>query len=301
MTVGFRGQLKEYEPLARYTSWRVGGASRHFYKPADIEDLAFFLQSLPKNEELTWLGLGSNVLIRDGGLQGTVIFTLGCLNHIELIQNNLTIRAEAGITCAKLAKFAAKHGYSNSTFFAGIPGTVGGALRMNAGAFGGQTWERVAAVETMDRCGTVRVRSPEDYRIDYRSVIGPQEEWFVAGHFLFPPCFSVARLQDEIRNLLHQRSTLQPIGIPSCGSVFKNPSGDHAGRLIESAGLKNMRIGGALVSDKHANFILNRGSATAADIEALISLIADRVERLHHIRLIPEVHIIGEKIHGNDI
>lgn len=294
MKAELRGQLQEYEPLARYTSWRVGGSSRRFYKPADISDLACFLRTLPENEDLTWLGLGSNVLIRDGGLPGTVIFTLGCLNNIELIhQGNGQVRAEAGITCAKMAKFCAQNGFGDSSFFAGIPGTIGGALQMNAGAFGGVTWDHVVAVETIDRQGRLKIRHPHEYQINYRQVKGQVGEWFVAGHFSFPSGEPSA-LQQQIKEILHKRSASQPIGVLSCGSVFRNPPGDFAARLIDICGLKGTVLGGASVSEKHANFIVNNGSATALDIESLIQLVAQRVETLQKIRLIPEVHIIGE-------
>jgi UDP-N-acetylmuramate dehydrogenase len=292
MKAEFRGQLREYEPLARYTSWRVGGNSKRFYKPVGVSDLVCFLQTLPENEEITWLGLGSNVLVRDGGLTGTVIFTLGCLNQIELIDGSL-VRAEAGITCAKLAKFCASQGFANSCFFAGIPGTVGGALRMNAGAFGGETWERVVAVETIDRQGRLQIRKPSDFKIGYREIAAPMGEWFVAGHFSFPNG-DPSILQKQIKELLHKRSASQPIGVLSCGSVFRNPPGGFAAKLIDQCGLKGLRIGGASVSEKHANFILNDGKATANDIEMLINLVAERVENLQGIRLVPEVHIIGE-------
>ncbi|MBA2653961.1 MAG: UDP-N-acetylmuramate dehydrogenase [Gammaproteobacteria bacterium] len=288
-----RGELKEYEPLARYTSWRVGGTSRRFYKPADIHDLSIFLSSLPENEELMWLGLGSNILIRDGGFSGTVIFTLGCLKNIDLINTKTLVRAEAGVTCAKLAKFCAKNGFSDSCFFAGIPGTVGGALMMNAGAFGGVTWDHVVAVETIDRFGKLHVRSPAEYTIHYREIKAPPGEWFVAGHFSFGQDDPV-KLQQQIKELLHKRSISQPIGVLSCGSVFRNPPGDFAARLIDISGLKGTCIGDARISEKHANFILNSGKATAQDIESLIELAADKVESIHGVRLIPEVHIIGE-------
>jgi UDP-N-acetylmuramate dehydrogenase len=293
MKPAFRGQLYEYESLARYTSWRVGGASKRFYKPADLNDLVIFLQSLPENEELTWLGLGSNVLIRDGGISGTVISTLGGLGKIELVEDGSKVRAEAGVTCAKVAKFCAKNGFADSSFFAGIPGTVGGALRMNAGAFGGITWEHVVAVETIDRHGKLRIREPVDYKINYREIEGPHGEWFAAGYFAFDKG-ETSQLQVEIKELLHQRSVSQPIGVLSCGSVFRNPPGDHAARLIDKSGLKGMRIGNAWVSEKHANFIINGGAATSEDIETLISYIAERVEELHQVRLVPEVHILGE-------
>lgn len=292
MKAELRGELRENEPLARYTSWRVGGQSRRFYKPADIEDLCVFLRSLPENEEVIWLGLGSNVLIRDGGISGTVILTLNCINNITMLDQN-TVRAEAGIPCAKLAKFCAKNGLADSSFFAGIPGTVGGALFMNAGAFGGMTWDHVVAVETIDRHGNLHLRPPSDYQIFYREIEGPMGEWFIAGHFAFDQGDPVI-LQQQIKDLLHKRSAAQPIGVLSCGSVFKNPPGDFAARLIDRSGLKGTKIGGAVVSEKHANFILNGGNATAKDIEDLINLVAKKVESLQNVCLIPEVHIIGE-------
>lgn len=289
-----RGKIHEYEALARYTSWRVGGSAKRFYRPADKYDLANFLQTLPENEVITWLGLGSNVLVRDGGIPGTVIFTLGCLNEIELIDKNI-VRVEAGITCAKLAKFCAKSGLASSSFFAGIPGTVGGSLMMNAGAFGGYTWEHVVAVETIDRHGKVRIRKPSDFEIYYREIHAPHGEWFLAGHFIFDEG-NPEKLQKEIKELLKKRANAQPIGVLSCGSVFRNPPGDYAARLIDASGLKGTKIGGAWVCEKHANFILNCGEASAENIEDLINLVADQVENLQSIRLIPEVHIIGEKL-----
>lgn len=293
MKAAIRGQIQDYEPLARYTSWRVGGEAKRFYKPADKEDLSIFLASLPENEPITWLGLGSNVLVRDGGIPGTVIFTLGSLNQIELVDTGI-VRAEAGITCAKLAKFCAKNGLADSSFFAGIPGTVGGSLMMNAGAFGGFTWEHVVAVETIDRHGHIRFRKASEFEVYYREIRAPRGEWFLAGHFGFSKGVP-EKLQDEIKKLLHKRSNAQPIGVLSCGSVFRNPPGDYAARLIDASGLKGKKIGGAWVSEKHANFILNGGEATAENIEDLINLVADQVESLQNIRLIPEVHIIGEK------
>jgi UDP-N-acetylmuramate dehydrogenase len=293
MKTAIRGQIREDEPLARYTSWRVGGISKRFFKPADVEDLGNFLHSSPENEEINWLGLGSNVLIRDGGIPGTVVFTLGCLTQMELLDSRI-VRVQAGITCAKLAKFCAKNGLADSSFFAGIPGTVGGALMMNAGAFGGVTWEHVVAVETIDRHGQIRLRKPCDFEIYYREIKAPAGEWFVAGHFTFDQG-EPSKLNEEIKQLLHKRSEAQPIGVLSCGSVFRNPPGDFAARLIDVSGLKGTRVGGAWVSEKHANFILNGGEATAEDIENLIDLVADRVENSQKVRLVPEVHIIGEK------
>ena len=203
------------------------------------------------------------------------------------------IRAEAGAACAKLARFAARAGLVGLEFFAGIPGTLGGALAMNAGAFGGETWRRVTLVETVDRSGRVRERLPEEFRIGYREVQGPAGEWFLAAHLELEAGDSEAA-QTEIRRLLAQRAATQPTGQPSCGSVFRNPKGDYAARLIEAAGLKGERIGGAQVSEKHANFIINTGDASAADIEALVVRVQERVEAASGIRLQPEVRVLGE-------
>lgn len=289
---GLRGALRREEPMARHTSWRTGGAARVFYEPADIADLSAFLRQLPPSEPVFWLGLGSNLLVRDGGLAATVIATAAMLKRIERDGSEL-VRAEAGVACAKVARFCARHGLAGAEFLAGIPGTVGGALAMNAGAFGGETWERVAAVETMDRHGEVRVRTPQDFRVAYRSVGGPPGEWFLAAHLQLVPGAGGAGAA-RIRELLARRGATQPTGQASCGSVFRNPPGDHAARLIEAAGLKGACIGAACVSTKHANFIVNTGGASAGDIEALIEHVADTVARTHGVRLELEVRVVGE-------
>lgn len=287
-----RGELLHKEPMARHTSWRVGGQADSYYRPADIEDLAVFLHQLPVDEPLTWLGLGSNLLVRDGGIRGTVISVSGLLNDISLQDGGL-IRAEAGVSCAKLARFAARAGLTGAEFFAGIPGTVGGALAMNAGAFGGETWPLVVRVETMDRQGRRHLRTPADYEIAYRSVKGIEDEWFVAAQLQLQSG-DVEAGQARIKELLAKRGATQPTTQASCGSVFRNPEGDYAARLIEQCGLKGTCIGGACVSDKHANFIVNTGNATAADIESLIEKVARTVQKECGVSLVHEVHIIGE-------
>lgn len=287
-----RGELRRHAPLARLTSWRVGGPADRLYLPADVEDLAAFLQALPPDEPLTWLGLGSNLLVRDGGIRGTVILLHGRLTGMGRV-GATRLYAEAGVPCAKVARYAARLGLVGAEFLAGIPGTMGGALAMNAGAWGAETWERVAAVETLDRRGRRRRRGPQAYRIGYRSVRGPEEEWFVACELALAPGDGAASLE-RIKALLARRAETQPTGRPSCGSVFRNPEGDHAGRLIEAAGLKGYCIGGACVSDKHANFIINTGGARAADIEALIEHVRATVARVHGVQLVPEVRIVGE-------
>ncbi len=287
-----RGKLLHNEPLAGYTSWRAGGNAERFYIPADVSDLAGFLATLPQSEPLTWLGLGSNVLIRDQGIEGTVVLTLGALKEFHIAPEGV-IRVEAGVTCARLAKLCAQYQFAKGSFFAGIPGTIGGALAMNAGAFGDETWPYVIAVETIDRSGNIRQRLPQEFRIGYREVTRPAEEWFVAGHFCFPSG-DTAQTQQAIKELLRKRGASQPIGEFSCGSVFRNPPGDHAARLIESCGLKGKQLGGAHVSTKHANFIINNGNATASDLEQLISLVQQTVKQQTGVELVRECHILGK-------
>jgi UDP-N-acetylmuramate dehydrogenase len=286
-----RGELRHDEPLARYTSWRVGGPAARFYRPADRSDLAAFLAGLPADEPLFWLGLGSNVLVADTGFPGTVIHTQGRLDNLTLTEPG-RLFAEAGVACAKVARFATRRDFVGIEFLAGIPGTIGGALAMNAGAWGSDTWSHVQCVETIDRQGRIRSRSPADYQIGYRQVSGPAGEWFLAAELELEHGDGAAAA-GRIRELLDRRNATQPTGQPSCGSVFRNPPGDHAARLIETAGLKGVRLGGAEVSPKHANFIINTGAATAADIAALIDRVQAEVERTSGIRLIPEVHRIG--------
>ena len=286
-----RGVLRRDEPLARHNTWRVGGAARRYYEPADIDDLAVFLRSLPEDEPIVWLGLGSNLLVRDGGVPGTVIATAGALDELKQIDAT-TVRAGAGVACNKVARFCARLELVGAEFLAGIPGTMGGALAMNAGAFGGETWPLVKTVETLDRRGVLRRRTPQDFEIAYRSVRGPADEWFVAAELRVQRGDGEASLA-RVKELLERRNTTQPIGLPSCGSVFRNPPGDFAARLIEAAGLKGACIGGACVSTKHANFIINTGDATAADIEDLITQVAESVEQLYGVRLLTEVRIVG--------
>lgn len=286
-----RGELQHQQSLSRYTSWRVGGVARQVYRPADVADLAIFLQQLPEDEPVLWLGLGSNLLIRDGGFPGTVIITAGTLQQIEVNELNLT--AEVGVYCSKLAKQAAKSAMKGAAFLAGIPGTLGGALAMNAGAHGGETWDFVSSVTTIDKFGQLRERPASDFEVSYRHVAVPEGEWFISATMTFEAgdAESESRL---IRELLKKRNASQPTNKPCAGSVFRNPPGDYAGRLIESSELKGLTVGGASVSTKHANFIVNDGSATAADIEQLITLVQEKIELLHGVRLTPEVHIIGE-------
>lgn len=286
-----RGELRKDEPLSRHTTWRVGGPAKRFYRPADREDLISFLSQLDRDEPLFWLGLGSNLLVRDGGFSGTVIATQGSLGVCELLDDK-RIYSEAGVSCAKIARMAARAGRCGVEFLAGIPGTLGGALAMNAGAFGGETWQRVFKVETVDRFGEVHQRQISDFEVGYRQVKGPAGEWFLAAELSLQEG-NVEAAQQKIKGLLERRSATQPTSLPSCGSVFRNPPGDHAARLIETAGLKGRTLGGAQVSEKHANFIINTGQATAADIENLIALVQREVAVHAGVDLVTEVHRIG--------
>lgn len=291
--VELKGELTLNESLKMLNSWHVGGPAKAIYRPSCLFDLSQFLQKMPDDEPIVWLGLGSNVLIRDGGINATVILTQGLLNEMYLLSEHL-LRVEAGVTCAKVAKFSTKNALKDAAFMAGIPGTMGGALAMNAGAFGGETWNIVSKVETINRHGQISMRDAASFEVGYRSVKMPAETWFVAAHLKLTPG-DTAVLEQDIKTLLAKRALTQPIGLPSCGSVFRNPPGDHAARLIESIGLKGYTIGGAQVSPKHANFIINTGTATSEDIEALIYWVEQQVLEKTGVALLREVKIIGER------
>jgi UDP-N-acetylmuramate dehydrogenase len=296
-TTSLRGTLRNDVDMRRHTSWRAGGKVEHMYQPADLADLQLYLRSLPQNEPLLAVGLGSNLLVRDGGLRGTVLLLHAALSELRLEQDG-TIYAQAGVPGAKLARFAANHNLRGGEFFAGIPGTVGGMLTMNAGCYGGETWAVVARVQTVDRNGVLHERTAAEYEIGYRHVRSRHagavaQEIFAGAWFrLQPGDGEVSR--GEIKALLSKRINSQPLNMPNAGSVFRNPTEDHAARLIESCGLKGRRIGDAQVSEKHANFIVNLGHATAADIENLIAEVRATVRQKCAVELHPEVRIVGE-------
>jgi UDP-N-acetylmuramate dehydrogenase len=286
-----QGEIRHNEPMDRHTSWRVGGPAESFFVPADLADLALFLRELDPETPVFWLGVGSNLLVRDGGIRGVVIAAARVLRKLERA-GEYAVRAGSGLPCTQLARQCIRWGLGPSEFFAGIPGTVGGALTMNAGAHGSETWERVESVRTIDRFGEIHERAPGEYSIGYRRVAGPSNEWFVEALFHFEP--GVAASRETLDAMLERRRETQPLGQPSCGSVFRNPPGDHAARLIEAAGLKGYSIGAAVVSRKHANFIINTGGATATDIEELIEHVRQTVIEAYGIELVHEVRIVGE-------
>ncbi|MGA1730811.1 MAG: UDP-N-acetylmuramate dehydrogenase [Steroidobacteraceae bacterium] len=289
---GFEGRVRREEPMSRHTSWHVGGPADLWFEPRDLKDLQQFLRALDPAIPVTFVGLGSNLLVRDAGIRGAVVCVHRALDELERVEAT-RVRVGAGVPCAKLARQAARWGLAPAAVFAGLPGTVGGALAMNAGAWGGETWSRVLEVETIDRSGALHRRNASEYRAGYRSVQAPASgEWFVGATLGFERAEEHG--VESIRDLLERRVASQPIGAWSCGSVFTNPPNDHAARLIEAAGLKGFRIGGAEVSVKHANFIINRGTATARDLEALIAHVRRVVREVHGVTLETEVRTLGE-------
>jgi len=304
-------RILKNEPMSRHTSWRTGGAARQYIQAESLSALASFIATLPADEKLLWLGLGSNTLVRDGGFNGTVIATQGLMSQLSIVDEDgldaegpeeegpeeTRVYVGAGVSSAKLARFCSKNKLSGAEFFAGIPGLVGGALAMNAGAFGGETWPLIVEVETLNRKGEITKRSANEFEYGYRQVKGPAEEWFVSATLKLKKQ-QLKNNTIDIKQLLTKRALTQPTGVASCGSVFRNPQGHYAAKLIEDCGLKGQRIGGAVVSTKHANFIINENKASAADIESLITLVQKTVKDKHGVLLQTEVRIVGEKPAG---
>lgn len=298
ITPEFMTRVRWHEPMSAHTSWRAGGPADMYFVPRDIEDLGAFLRALSDEVPVYWVGLGSNLLVREGGIRGVVVATPGAFTRIER-RSQSRIHCQVSVPCARIARACVNWGLAQAEFFGGIPGTFGGALAMNAGAFGDETWRHVLSVETMDRHGRRRERAAHEFNVGYRHVEPAPagqgtrgEEWFLSAELQFEPRTGEPR--SSVRSLTERRRQTQPIGLWSCGSVFKNPPGDHAARLIDSAGLKGHRIGDAVVSDKHANFIINEGHASATELEQLIRHVQRTVEGVHGIALETEVRIIGE-------
>lgn len=291
------GLLLNNEPLARHTSWRVGGMADRYFEPESRDDLVTFVRSLPADEPILWMGLGSNLLVRDAGVRGTVIALHGALDQLKK-SDDTEIFAEAGVHCARMAKFAVGERMAGSGFFAGIPGTVGGALAMNAGAHGGETWDVVHEVEVMFRDGHCEWLPRSAFRYAYRHVETPAGVMgFVAARFRFAADVA-GTAEKDMKEWLVRRKATQPVGKPSAGSTFRNPPGDHAARLIEACGLKGYRVGGAMVSTLHANFILTDDTARAADVEALIAHIVAVVQQQQGVALQTEIRIVGVASHA---
>lgn len=289
---GLTGQILRHEKMAKYTSWRVGGAAEKMFFPSDKTDLELFIAGLSRHENVFWLGLGSNLLIRDGGLEGIVINTRSKVKKMHLLDET-RLYVECGVPCAHIARFCAENNLSGAEFFAGIPGTMGGALKMNAGAFGSETWDLVKQVEVQLAGEKSAKKEANEFEISYRSVNGIDDACFLSA-ILKLDVAKDQKGQSRIKELLAKRNATQPTNLPSCGSVFRNPENDYAARLIEASDLKGYKIGGAEVSTKHANFIVNTGSATAKDIEQLISFVRDEVYKQQGTQLQTEVCILGK-------
>jgi UDP-N-acetylmuramate dehydrogenase len=296
---GLRGQLRVNEPMSKYVTWRAGGPATRLLLPADLEDLSLFLSQLPEEEPVLFVGLGSNLLVREGGWRGTVVVTFGSARPPRMEEGLLF--AEAGVACPKLARFAADQNLGSAEFLSGIPGTVGGALAMNAGCYGGETWDLVERVVTINRRGQLRRRARSEFETGYRrcelssDASSEGDEWFASAHFKLPEG-DREESREIMKALLSKRRSTQPLQYPNAGSVFRNPAeGKTAARLIQSCGLKKLAHGGARISEKHANFIVNPGGAgTAADIEWLIQHVREKVEADTGVLLVPEVKIVGE-------
>ncbi|KAA3620498.1 MAG: UDP-N-acetylmuramate dehydrogenase [Proteobacteria bacterium] len=290
---GVRGELRRDEDMSLHTSWRAGGRAQWYFIPDGRDDLCRFLARLPADTAVLFTGLGSNLLVRDGGLTGVVVATHRALSTLRVESPGLVF-AEAGVACAKVARFTNRHGLAGAEFLAGIPGCIGGALAMNAGAFGGETWCVVESVELVRRDGRTRRATPAEFDVGYRRVALGHDEWFIGARIRLSPG-DVETSRGEIARLLKRRGATQPVQTANAGSVFTNPPGDHAARLIEACGLKGLRVGNAEVSQKHANFIINLGGACAADIECLIERVRQRVRSKTGVDLHPEVRIVGNR------
>ena len=283
------GQWRRNFSMARLSSWKTGGAAKWLFSPAaaaDLADLGAFTDR--GTEAVLFAGFGSNLLVRDGGYDGVVVHTIG-LKTVDIGEERTYV--EAGVGCPKLARLCAEQGRL-AAFLAGIPGTVGGALAMNAGCHGAETWDFVRSV-TVFAGGHIETRPREAFTVSYRQVEKAEDCAFVGAEFTFPRVDAPAA-REKIKMLLEHRRQTQPLASATAGSVFCNPPDDHAGRLIEACGLKKLRVGDAEVSDKHANFIVNRGKATAADIETLIAQVRARVAEQTGVTLRPEVRLVGK-------
>ena len=288
------GHLLVDEPMSKHTSWRTGGTAEYFYTPSNRDDLVRLLKRLPGHMQVHWVGLGSNLLVRDGGLSGMVIRTSKGLDQISVIQDEM-VYAESGVSCARVARVASRNYLTGVEFLSGVPGSFGGALAMNAGAFGGETWDWVDSIDCVDRKGNICTIDAKDVSYGYRHVDLPPDSWILSGVVALEAAGENFHGRDKIKSLLEKRASSQPVQSANAGSVFRNPEGDFAARLIEEAGLKGKSCGDAVVSDVHANFIVNRGKATSADIEELIVQIRESVKQKSGITLDLEVRIMGER------
>lgn len=294
-----RGRLTPDAELAPFTWFRVGGRAELLFQPADAEDLALFLARLDQAVPVHVIGVGSNLLVRDGGIPGVVI-RLSAKGFGHTVRENGRIRAGAALPDKRLAAFARDEGLGGFAFFHGIPGTVGGALRMNAGANGAETQERLVEAHAVDRQGRRHVLSLADMGFSYRHASAPEDLIFTEAVFTGPAATRGA-IQAEMDAVEHHRETAQPIREKTGGSTFTNPPGDKAWQLIDAAGCRGLRIGGAMVSDMHCNFLINVDNASAYHLELLGETVRARVLETSGVRLEWEIRRIGRFAGGASV
>lgn len=284
-------ELRFQEPMAKHTSFRIGGGAEVMAFPKTREELADLLKTSALLDcKCVILGAGTNVLAPDEGIQGLVICLKDCLDGMEQLDDT-HIRVMAGVTMTRAATFAANLGLAGMEFAHGIPGSIGGGVYMNAGAYGGEICQICCQVEVMDRKGNLRHMSGEEMGFSYRhSVLEETGEIVISAAFALTPGEPEA-IRGRMRELIGKRSASQPLDLPSAGSAFKRPVGGYAAALIEQAGLKGYRVGNAAISDKHAGFAVNLGGATAEEVRTLLQQVSQRVYEASGIRLEPEVRI----------
>jgi len=286
------GTLRENEPMARHTTLGVGGPARWYFRPENRDAVTHAMKCIPSDLPLLPLGRGSNLLVPDDGFSGLVM-DLSCLSGISCDEKRVT--AEAGARMNKLSQRCADVGLAGLEFMATVPGDVGGGIAMNAGAFGQQASDTLQWVEVVQTDGESAMLDAKTLDMAYRRTRLPK------GSLVLSVCFELQSdepeaIKQRMRAMRKKRSSTQPLEKPNCGSVFKNPPGDHAARLIEAAGLKGFRVGGACISDKHANFIVNEGQARSSDVRELIRHARQTVEQRFGVRLEPEVRALGDKL-----
>ena len=286
-----KGRLRENVSLKDYNTWKIGGKAEYFYEPSDIKDLKLFLELL-QNTPVTFLGNGSNVLIRDGGISGCVMCLKNTLNNYFIKDEEYIF--EAGLSCMKMAQITAKENYEGLEHLCGIPGSLGGALAMNAGCYGGNIWDHVSTVSLINNDGEIINKNKNDFIIGYRNTSLEENNFFISAVFKLKKN-KLKNSLEKIKEFLQDRRSKQPTGLLSCGSVFKNPKNLYAAKLIESIGLKGYKIGGACISEKHANFIISDKSTKSIDIEKLINFTQKEVFKKKEVILETEVKFIGNK------
>jgi UDP-N-acetylmuramate dehydrogenase len=287
-----RGKLELNAPLAECTTLGVGGNADLLFIPVDTRDLQSALKALSDEATaITILGGGSNLLIRGGGIRGLVILTTGLSKEIKIDKNYIT--CPAGARTILVSKMAADAGISGFEFLCGIPGTIGGAVCGNAGAYGGDMSNIVESVELMDFSGNISTVPAADLGFGYRASKIPKDNIIISVAMRGWPA-DISKIIEKMESNTRHRMERQPAGVRTCGSLFKNPDGGFAAKLIDDAGLRGFQLGGAAISEKHANFLLNLGAATAAELEDLAAKVHDEVLRRFGIDLEPEVKIIGD-------